>query len=278
MAAIQAAAHTNKPIAVLANMSTTIDRHQAARVRAAGVPVLEGTETGLRAIGHLLNRAHRLGWPSPGPRLTKPEPVDGIDPVSLLERYGIPTARTLEASDVAGVLDAAERIGYPVVVKTMASDHKTDVGGVRLGVVDRAQLEFAYVDLAARLGPEVTVSELIPPGVEIAVGMITDPQFGPVVIVAAGGTLIEVLVDRVALLAPVDVFRARKAIERLAVSRVLMGARGSAPADVEALAEMIARFSELAVDSAGLIGSIDLNPVIVGAEGAVAVDVLMKRL
>jgi hypothetical protein len=99
-----------------------------------------------------------------------------------------------------------------------------------------------------------------------------------VVIVAAGGTLIEVLVDRVGLLAPVDVFRAKKAIERLAISRLLNGTRGSAPADVDALAEVITRFSELAVDSTGVIGSIDLNPVVVGPEGAIAVDVLIKEL
>ena len=278
LAAIEAAGHTDKPVVVLANMSTTVDRHQAEMVRASGIPVLQGSDTGLRAIGHLLQRADRLSWPPSAPRVTRAEPVDDADPHSLIERYGIRMARTLGASDAAGVLDAAERIGYPVALKTTATDHKTDVGGVTLGIVDGSRLESAYLEMATRLGPQVTISEMVEPGVEIGLGMITDPQFGPVVIVAAGGTLIEVLVDRVGLLAPVDVFRAKKAIERLAISRMLNGTRGTAPADVEALAEVITRFSELAVDSTGVIGSIDLNPVVVGPEGAIAVDVLMKKL
>jgi acetate---CoA ligase (ADP-forming) len=276
IAAIEAAAHSEKPIAVLANLSTTVDQTQAAMVRAAGIPVLHGTETGLRAIRHLLDRADRLHWPVPSPRFTEPKPIDSIDAFSLLDRYSISVAATLVASDIGGVLDAAESIGYPVVLKTMATAHKSDVGGVVVDVPDRSQLEAAYAEISVRLGPDVTVSEQISKGVEIGLGMITDPQFGPVVIVSAGGTLIEVLRDRIALLPPVDVFRARKAIAGLDVSRVLEGTRGSPPADIDALAEVIARFSELAVDSTGVISSIDLNPVIVGREGAVAVDVLMK--
>ena len=278
IAAIEAANHTDKPIAVLTNMSTTVDQHQAAMVRAAGIPVLQGTETGLRAVRHLLERGERLLRPGPRPRLTKVEPIDEIDPLSLMERYGIPSARTLSAADVAGVLDAADTIGYPVVLKTTAADHKTDVRGVVLEIVDRTRLETAYADIANRLGPGVTVSEQVDRGVEIGLGMVTDSQFGPVVLVSAGGTLIEVMGHRFALLPPVDVVGAKRAIERLAIHRVLQGARGTPPADVEALAEMIARFSELAIDSAGVISSIDLNPVIVGPEGAVAVDVLIKRV
>jgi acyl-CoA synthetase (NDP forming) len=249
LAAVEAAGHTDKPVVVLANLSTTVDRDQAEMVRASGIPVLQGSDTGLRAIGHLLERADRLRWPPFAPRVTRAEPVDFVDPHSLIERYGIRMARTLGASDVDGVLDAADRIGYPVVLKTTATDHKTDVGGVTLGIVDGSRLESAYLEMAARLGSHVTISEMVEPGVEIGLGMITDPQFGPVVIVAAGGTLIEVLVDRVGILAPVDVFRAKKAVERLAISRLLSGTRGSAPADVDALAEVITRFSELAVDS-----------------------------
>jgi hypothetical protein len=97
-----------------------------------------------------------------------------------------------------------------------------------------------------------------------------------VVLVSAGGTLIEMLRDRVALLPPVDRFRATRAIERLAVAKLLSGYRGSAPADVSALAEVVARFSELVADTAGIFASVDLNPVIVGPDSAVAVDFLFQ--
>lgn len=278
IAALEAAAHTDKPIAVLAHIATTVDQIQAKAVRAGGVPVLYGTETGLRAIKHLIERADRLQWPPPAPRITTSQPVTTVEPFDLLEQYGIRVARTVPGSGLEEVAEAARIIGYPVVLKTTGSDHKTDVGGVTLGIEDEAGLASAYAAMTRRLGPDVTVSEQIPQGVEIGLGMITDPQFGPVIILSAGGTLIELIHDRVAILPPVDAFRARRAIERLAVSEILSGRRGSAPTDIGALVDVVVRFSELGADSAGVFSSIDLNPVIVGPDSAVAVDALMQRV
>jgi hypothetical protein len=161
-------------------------------------------------------------------------------------------------------------------LKTTGATHKTDVGGVLIGIETPEQLTRAHEEMSLRLGSEVTVSQQIPPGVEIALGMVHDPQFGPVVLVSAGGTLIETLRDRVALLPPVDPFRAKRAIERLVVAELLSGHRGSAPSDVASLAEVVARFSELVADTAGVFTSIDLNPVIVGPDSAVAVDYLFQ--
>jgi acyl-CoA synthetase (NDP forming) len=106
--------------------------------------------------------------------------------------------------------------------------------------------------------------------------MISDEQFGPVIIVSAGGTLIEILTDRVALLPPVDTHRARRALDRLRMRPLLDGVRGAKPADIDALVDVIVRFSELAADGAGLFETMDVNPVIVGHTGAVAVDALIK--
>ena len=133
-----------------------------------------------------------------------------------------------------------------------------------------------YRDLSSRLGPRVIVSEQIVGGVEIGLGMFTDEQFGPVILVSAGGTLIELMSDRVALLPRLDKMRALRALDRLEIRPLLDGARGAAPVDIDALAELIARFSELASDRAASIDSIDVNPVIAGPAGAVAVDVLIK--
>ena len=276
VAALEAAGGTDKPLAVLANISTTVDGAQARAVRGGGVPVLHGTETGLRAIGHLLDRADRSAWPPPAPRLTRPRPADVEDPFELLDRYGIPTAGTIVVGSREEAVRAAGTLGYPVVLKTGGADHKTDVGGVVLDISDEALLMSAYEDMAVRLGPVATVSEQVEAGVEVGLGMVTDPQFGPVVLISAGGTLIEVLSDRVALLPPVDVFRAERGIDRLAMGKVLRGHRRRVPANFDALSEVVARFSELAADLAGVLSSMDLNPVIVGPASAVAVDVLVR--
>lgn len=274
LAARDAAANTDKPVAVLANLSSTVDPAQARLIRSAGVPVLEGTETGLRAIRHLLDRADRLGWPAAEPRRSTPASFD-LAPSELLEHYGIASAPSVSVEDLDGALAAANALGYPIVLKTTTSDHKTDVGGVVLGIGDDDALTDAYLNMSGRLGPSASVSPQVDDGVEIGLGMVTDPQFGPVVLVSAGGTLIEVLRDRVALLAPVDGFRARRAIDRLAVSQVLEGVRGGDPVDVDGLIDTVVRFSEMAADSVGTYSSIDINPVIVGPDSAVAVDVLM---
>jgi succinyl-CoA synthetase beta subunit len=224
-----------------------------------------------------MGRGDRLAWPPHEPRLTTQESVTEITPVSLLDRYRIPTANNIEASEVDAATAAAAKIGYPVVLKTRASDHKSDVGGVVLGIADESDLARAYQEMTSRLGPTVTVSQQIEPGVEIGLGMVVDPQFGPVVLVSAGGTLIELLRDRVALIPPVDGFRASRAIERLSVSPMLRGNRGSGPADVDALIDVVVRFSEMAVDVSKRFSSIDLNPVIVGPTSAVTVDFLFEE-
>ncbi|HXV70123.1 MAG TPA: acetate--CoA ligase family protein [Acidimicrobiia bacterium] len=274
----RAAKNTDKPTVVLTHVSSAIDDKQARYVRESGVPILEGTETGLRAIRHLLDRAERASWPERAPRLTTPVQLDVRDPLRLLDSYGIPVVETLVAGNEEEAVAVAETISFPVVLKTAGLSHKTEVDGVRLGLADERAVVTAYQDISGRLGPMVTVSRQLDPGVEIGLGSITDPQFGPVVVISAGGVLIEILSDVVAFFPPVDSVQARRALDRLAVGTLLSGVRGSAPADVEALSQVVARFSELVADQAGVIDSIDLNPVIAGPDAAVAVDVLVKWL
>jgi hypothetical protein len=121
----------------------------------------------------------------------------------------------------------------------------------------------------------MVIAPMATPGVELAFGMVRDPQFGPVVMVGAGGTLVEVLRDRVVALAPFDAAEAHRLLDRLAIRRLLDGARGKPPADVAALAEALARFSLLAATLRDGIAEIDVNPLIAGARGCVAVDALV---
>lgn len=274
---------SHKPAAVLGNLSTTLDPVQAGRLRSSGIPVLEGTETGLRAIGHLLTHHQRSQRAPLEPRLTRaafdPEArIDSeLEALETLASYGIPIPKMESAADAESVRSSAAGIGFPIVLKTAeAIDHKAEARGVVVGIRDETSLLDAYQDMASRLGPRVTLAEQVE-GVEIGLGMVTDEQFGPVILVSAGGGLIEVLDDRVALLPRVDRVGALLALDRLRVRPVLDGVRGLPSADLNALAEVIARFSELAVDGTGLIGAMDVNPVMAGADRAVAVDALMKR-
>jgi acyl-CoA synthetase (NDP forming) len=281
-AAFTVAEKTGKPVAVLGNLATTIDQIQAGRLRDGGVPVLEGTETGIRAVGHLIDHYRRSTLPALADRLTQPSLAPGIDidgevaALALLASYGIPTPSMKAVDTVDGLLAAASGLDYPLVLKTAEGiDHKIEARGVVVGLSDEGALLAAYADLSSRLGPRVVVSEQVTGGVEIGLGMVTDQQFGPVTVVSAGGTLIELIADRVAVLPRVDKARVLRVLDRLEIRPLFDGFRGADPVDIDALAELIVRFSELALDGAGLIDSIDVNPVIAGPQGAVAVDALI---
>jgi succinyl-CoA synthetase beta subunit len=196
----------------------------------------------------------------------------------MLADYGVPVARTVAATDLEGILTAAGRLGYPVALKTAAASHKTELGGVTLGIRDEGALEAAYSEMSSRLGPAVTVQEMVESGIEMALGVAHDLQFGPLVMVAAGGVLIETLGDRRLALPPLDEVRAAKLIDRLDARPVLDGVRGAPPADVNALARALSRLSLLTRDLGALIGALDVNPVIVGPRGCVAVDALVEPM
>jgi acetate---CoA ligase (ADP-forming) len=280
---------TDKPVAVVCGVTSAIDESAATRLRSAGIPVLEDVNSGLRAFRHLFDRRDSRALAS----ATLPEPVtdhvrlrwrealaSGVrlgeaDALRMLADYGIPAARTAAAASLDEVLAAAETLDYPVVLKTAAASHKTDVDGVRLGVGDRDALIAAYADVSSRLGSAVVVQEMVGPGLEMALGIVHDPQFGPLVMVAAGGVLIETLADRRLALPPLDEARAGRLVDRLGARLLLDGVRGKAPADVVSLAHAMSRLSVLAWDLGDLIAALDVNPLIVGPKGCTAVDALI---
>jgi acyl-CoA synthetase (NDP forming) len=332
--AIDAARSTAKPVAVLGNLASAVDRADARRLRAAGVPVLEGTATGLAALRHLLAHRDFLAHPpppaaeavagatpprgggatpsagaaapgasvTPSPagaghggsraaaaggrerpwarwreRLAQRRPLGGVEALAMLAGWGVPVVAAEEAADLEGAVAAAGRVGWPVALKTAAPGvlHKSDVGGVRLGLAGPEPLAAAYADLAGRLGPRVVVAAMAAPGVELALGVVRDPQFGPLVMVAAGGVLVEVLGDRRFALPPVDARTARSMLGRLAVRPLLDGRRGGPPADLGAVADAVVRLSALAVDLGDHLAAVDVNPLVAGPHGCVAVDALV---
>jgi succinyl-CoA synthetase beta subunit len=199
-------------------------------------------------------------------------PLDGF---ALLADYGIPVPPVRLVTSLGEALTAATSIGWPVVLKTAAPDvvHKSDVGGVRLGLRTPADVTTAYLDLAARLGPRMLISGSVPGGVEVALGLVRDPQLGPLVVVGAGGVLIEILRDRAVALPPLDRQRAHALLDRLAIRSLLDGVRGRPPADRDALATAIVQLGQLAIELGDHLDALDVNPVLAGPNGAVAVDV-----
>ena len=285
-------ASTQKPFAVVCGVTSAIQDSAAAHLRSSGIPVLEDVTSGLRAFLHLFERrdARRpssLAPPDPLPpesvRRWREALISGEDlgearALEMLADYGVPVARTVAATDLEGVLAAAGRLGYPVALKTATASHKTEAGGVTLGIRDEVVLATAYRDMSSRLGPAVTVQEMVEPGVEMALGVIHNAQFGPLVLVAAGGILIETLGDRRLALPPLDEERASKLIDRLDARPLLDGVRGAPPADVNALARSLSRLSLLARDLGDLIGALDINPIIASPRGCVAVDALVEPM
>ena len=156
------------------------------------------------------------------------EPFDELEGLALLADYGVPVIESVRVDTLEDVIAAAERIRFPVAVKTAAPgvQHKSDVSGVRLGIDDSPSLEDAYSDLERNLGPQVTVAPMVPHGVEVALGIVRDPQFGSLVLVGAGGVLVEVLKDRGLAMPPIDELRARSMVDRLKIRPLLDGVRG----------------------------------------------------
>jgi acyl-CoA synthetase (NDP forming) len=288
-AVLTAAARTSKPVAVLAGLPAAVDPAAAARLRAAGVPVLEGTRSGLLALRHLLDHAEPKDPPPvpdpPGDTGRRwretlarhPGGLSGAALFDLLRDYGLPAVRARAAASRAAALAAAAAIGYPVVLKTDEPGiaHKSDVGGVRLGLADPGAAGAAYDDLAARLGPRVLVCETAAPGTELALGLVRDAALGPLLVISAGGVLIEIFAERAVLLAPVTRSAAVAALGRLRLAAVLAGTRGQPPADLGAIADAITGLSRLACDLGDALDALDINPLICGPSGAIAADALL---
>jgi acyl-CoA synthetase (NDP forming) len=283
-------AATDKPVVVLANVTGAVNPVVADRLRAAAIVVLEGTTTGLAALSHLLDRRDRrsrplAAVPAPGDpvvrqrwrrRLRDPAPWTDAEAFALLADHGMPVVAHEQVDDAADAVHAADHLGYPVVLKTAAGvAHKSDVAGVHLDLQDAAAVFAAYDLLAAELGPRVTVSAMARPGVELALGVTVDPAFGPLVVVGAGGILVEVLADRRVALPPIDAARVTELLGDLSLAPLLRGVRGRPAVDVPAVAAAVVALSTVAVALGDLLAAVDVNPLICRPDGCVAVDALV---
>ena len=206
-----------------------------------------------------------------------------VEAREVLAAYGLPVARTILATNLEECIRAGREIGYPVVVKITSPQilHKTDVGGVVVGIENTDDLVSAYERVtsnARRFFPQanitgVLVQEMLPPSRELILGMSRDSQFGPLLMVGLGGIYVEVLKDVSFRLAPVSEEEAREMLQELKSYWLLQGARGEAPADIDAVIESMLRVSQLVTEFPE-INELDINPlrVLEDGKGCLAAD------
>jgi acetyltransferase len=257
-------------------------------LRDADVPCFAWPERTAAAVGVAVRCGQRMHSPAgAAPAAAAPAPVAGsaaADPGpagllnseatrSLLAGAGIPVIETVRCETAEAAVSAAERLGYPVVAKVDHADfvHKSDAGGVRLGLDDPRALRAAAGDLLGMAAGAAVLVQHQHAGVELMVGGLRDPEFGAVVLAGLGGVLVETLGDVQLAVAPVDEAYARGMLAALRGAAVLGGVRGRPAVDQEAVAGVIARVSQL-MAAHPEIAELDLNPLLASPRGCVAVD------
>jgi len=247
-------------------------------LRAAGVPVYRVIESAVDAVAALVAD----GSPAPPPLPALPDPAAPLGDSgytaarTALAEAGISfgASRTVGSRDEA--LAAAEELGYPLVLKALGLLHKSDTGGVALGLRDERELSAAFDDIVARLDPDsfsLEAAEDVAAGFELLVGARRDARFGPLVAVAAGGIHAEALSDVAVALAPIDEVKAKELVCSLDSAPLLLGARGRPPLDVAAAAHAAAALSRFAAVHPE-IAEVEVNPLLVrrAGDGAVGLD------
>jgi len=212
--------------------------------------------------------------------------LDESEAKQVLDAYGIATVPTRTARSEGHAVELARELGFPVVLKLWSRTitHKSDVGGVKLGLNDTQAVAAAYREIERAVtglgGPHafegVTVQPMVDrrAGFELILGSALDPQFGPVLLFGAGGELVEVFRDQALGLPPLNTTLARRLIERTRVHRALSGARGRGRVDLDVLARTLVRFGDLVVENPQ-IREIDVNPLLASAGGVLALDARM---
>ena len=215
-----------------------------------------------------------------GPRAILPE----FESLALLGSGGLPVSPVRCAVDAEEAVVVADSFGYPVVVKLDAEGfpHKTDVGGVRVGLVDAHDVRIAARELLAIGAPAgarvrgLVVQPMAAPGVELIVGMERDAQFGPAILVGLGGIMAEAIDDVSIRLAPVPRDEALSMLHELRGSRLLRSFRAGPAVDLGSIADVIVGLGRFAIDHPEVC-EVDMNPVIAGPGGAVIVDALVVQ-
>jgi acyl-CoA synthetase (NDP forming) len=204
-----------------------------------------------------------------------------VESKQLLQEAGIPVAMAHLAKKPKKAVEIADEIGYPVVMKIVSTEitHKSDVGGVVVGLRDAKAVRKAYKEMLERVAEAapgakidgVAIQSMAKQGTEIIVGSTADPQFGPVLMFGLGGVFVEVLKDVAFRVVPIEERDARQMVREIKGLPILEGVRGQDPADLEAIEALLLRVSDF-IEAHPEIAELDLNPVFAYSKGAIAVD------
>ena len=263
-----------------------------ARLGEGGIPVFEDLARcaavvgGSIAAGRALDRRTAVPSTTDVPRLALGEgPLTEHRSKQIAADHGVPLPKGNLCTDRDEAIAAATALAGAVVMKGQVRGmaHKTEYGLVRVGVEGAAAVGAAYDELVAAMAAAaptedaegVLVEEMVAPGCEVIVGCVHDDVFGFTVMFGLGGVLVEAVEDVAFRVAPIDVDEALAMIDETRGSLLLDGFRGSPPCDKRALAEVVARISEVAVANSDVIGEIELNPLRVYPDGVIALDALI---
>jgi acetate---CoA ligase (ADP-forming) len=293
-----------KPIAFVTPVSHgQTDYSRALRARAPHVSFLQEANKALRAIAAVARarESERLaGTAEAVNRQTTPEhaqtiarlvaragnkstALDEAESKDLLRHYGIMTPAEALVTSPAQALSAADRIGYPVVLKAVSAalTHKSDAGAVALNLASRAELAAEYEAMAGRLKPHALAGMLvcrqIRGGLELVLGLHRDPEMGLVVMAGSGGVLLELVRDVAFCVPPVSPAKGRDLIARTRAGKLMAGYRGSGPLDLEAVVAALVGLGQLAADLGNAVESVDINPFVAmpPGQGGLALDALV---
>jgi acyl-CoA synthetase (NDP forming) len=292
-------AASGKPAFLVANRQGTGADKKVQRVTAEGFPILDGLRSFLVGTRCLLSwrdfqknlaqadfsnsrtcpdSATRQAMERWSRRLASSGTLDEFESLALLQDFGLPVNRSLAAASETEALAAAGELAWPVALKSARPGllHKSDQGGVKLNIHNPEELSAAYREMSQRLGPQVLLSSMVPPGVEMALGVVRDDQFGPLVMLGFGGIYVETLKDVVFALPPFSATSARSMVDGLKLRGLLDAARGRPALNIDGYCEAAAKLSQLAHFMADAITEIDINPMILGHQSCVAVDALVS--
>jgi len=286
----RARADSGKPVALVSATQGTGCDDAAITSTHAGYPVLDGVSRFLKGAHALFAYRDFLlrkqtAWVEPDAKLVEHwrirlrtgDTLAELDALHMLSDFGVVTSTPTPASDEDTVAAAASACGYPVVLKTAKPGllHKSDHGGVIVGIADEEQLLRMYRLMQNQLGDDVLVVSLADVGVEMILGVKRDAQFGPVVLLGCGGVLAETIADVQFALPPFDADHARRCIDRMRIRPLLNGVRGAPATNIDAFCELAQQFSIMVNALSDVLEEVDVNPVIASESGAIAVDALV---
>ena len=291
-----AAAASDKP--VLISLTGTVRESSAwlPTVEAAGVPCFEApgrlvyAASALNDFTRKCERArddvHRVAGRQALP-FNSSESPDELQGKACLEAYGIATPERIFVAAGDQTALTAGKLKFPVALKVVSPDlpHKTEASGVRIGIKDLNELQQALPEMQSRVRayrPDARIRgwlvEEMAQGVELIAGALNNPSFGPVVLVGMGGVYAELFQDIARCYAPFGAAQARELILALKGARMLLGYRGRPACDIDALADAVSRLSWLIADHADVLREVEINPLIAGANSALAVDAVLRGL